>query len=244
MKIEQIKFIHEYLVEYFRHSEDPVSPPGIKNEELLESAVTRPFMSAGGNDAYVGVFNKAAALFHSVINNHCFHNGNKRAALLSSLVYLGDNGWWITIPEDEELFEFTRKAAAHELAQDRNDELGIIANYFQVNTRRRQAGEHQLTLRDLREILYGFGYELSDRVDGRTIDITKNGIFVTSILQKGSKGKENYDKKYIRKLRRQLKLTPEYGVDSYEFYGNKGFSDTLSKYMRMRDKVMRELAKI
>ncbi|MGR2836189.1 type II toxin-antitoxin system death-on-curing family toxin [Vibrio vulnificus] len=94
MDIEQIKYIHEYLVEYFEGSEDPVSPPGIKNEDLLKSAVARPFMSAGGTDAYVGVFNKAAALFHSVINNHCFHNGNKRAALLSALVYLGDNGWW------------------------------------------------------------------------------------------------------------------------------------------------------
>ncbi|MCM2531115.1 Fic family protein, partial [Shewanella algae] len=87
MDIEQIKYIHEYLVDYFEDSEDPVSPPGIKNEDLLKSAVARPFMSAGGTDAYVGVFNKAAALFHSVINNHCFHNGNKRAALLSALVY-------------------------------------------------------------------------------------------------------------------------------------------------------------
>lgn len=244
MDIEQIKYIHEYLVGYFEGSEDPVSPPGIKNEDLLKSAVARPFMSAGGTDAYVGVFNKAAALFHSVINNHCFHNGNKRAALLSALVYLGDNGWWITIPDDDELFEFTRSAAAHELTAKREDEVSVISNYFKTNTRRRQAGEHQLTLRNLRDILFGFGYELSDRVDGRTIDIYKDGKFITSILQKGSKGKENYDKQYIRKLRRKLKLTPEYGIDSYEFYGNKGFADTLSSYMRMRDKVMRDLAKI
>ncbi|EOC1797726.1 type II toxin-antitoxin system death-on-curing family toxin [Vibrio fluvialis] len=244
MDIEQIKYIHEYLVDYFKGSEDPVSPPGIKNEDLLKSAVARPFTSAGGEDAYVGVFNKAAALFHSVINNHCFHNGNKRAALLSALVYLGDDGWWITIPDDDELFEFTRRAAAHELTDNRADEVSIISEYFRTNTRRRQAGEHQLTLRNLRDILTGFGYELSDRVDGRTIDIYKNSKFITSILQKGSKGKENYDKQYVRKLRRKLKLTPEYGIDSYEFYGNKGFSDTLSTYMRMRDKVMRELAKI
>ena len=244
MDIEQIKYIHEYLVDYFEGSEDPVSPPGIKNEALLNSAVARPFMSVGGSDAYVGIFNKSAALFHSVINNHCFHNGNKRAALQSALVYLGDNGWWITIPDDDELFEFTRQAAAHELTENRNNELAIIANYFKTNTRRRQAGEHMLTLRSLREILDGFGYELSDRVDGRTIDIYKNGTFISSILHKGSKGKENYDKQYIRKLRRKLKLTPEYGIDSYEFYGNRGFADTLSSYMKMRDKVMRELAKI
>lgn len=243
VNIEQVKFIHEYLVEYFKDSEDPVSPPGIKNIETLESAVARPFMSVGGQDAYVGVFHKAAALFHSIINNHCFHNGNKRTALLTTIVYLGDEGWWLTV-DDENLFEFTRKAAAHELCDNRNDELDHIAEYFRINTRKRKKGEHQLTLRDLREILTGFGYEIDTRVDGRTLDIYKDGEFKTTILQKGSKGKENYDKQYIGRLRRKLKLTAEYGVDSFEFYGSKGFRSTLGNYMKMRDKVMRELAKI
>lgn len=245
MKLEQIKFIHNYLIEYFDKSDDPVSPPGVKNESLLESSVSRPFISAGGSDAYVGVYNKAAALFHSLINNHCFHNGNKRAALLSSLVYLGDNGLWITVPEDDELFEFTRRTAAHELTTNRDDELNYIAGYFKENTRRRQAGEHQIPLRELRVILAGFDYILDDKVEGNTIAIyDSNGNWVTSILHKGAKGKENYDKQYIRTLRRKLKLTPEYGVDSFEFYGNRGFADTLSSYMKMRDKVMRDLAKI
>lgn len=243
MNIDQIKYIHDFLVEYFHDSEDPVSPPGIKNESLLESSVSRPFMSAGGEDAYPGVFNKAAALFHSIINNHCFHNGNKRCALLSAMVYLGENGWWITIPSDEELFEFTRKAAAHELVESRDSELSFISEYFRNNTRRRVAGENQLTLRDLKEILIGFGFELSDTV-GRTMEVSKNGKHVVSILQKGAKGQENYDKQYIKKLRNKLKLTPEYGVDSYKFYGERGFTDTLGKYMSLRDKVMRELAKI
>ena len=51
MNYEQVKFIHEYLVRFFEDSEDPISPPGIKNEETLKSAVARPFMSVGGADA-------------------------------------------------------------------------------------------------------------------------------------------------------------------------------------------------
>ena len=243
MDINQVKFIHEYLVDYFEDSDDPVSPPGVKDEDLLDSSVSRPFMSAGGQDAYPGVFHKAAALFHSIINNHCFYNGNKRCALLTAIVYLGDKGWWITIPEDDELFEFTRQAAAHELTEKRSDEIAYISDYFKQNTRKRQAGEHQLTLRDLREILSGFGFEMTD-TSGRTIEIIKDGRVRAKILQKGSKGQENYDKKYIKDLRRKLKLVPEYGVDSYTFYGDRGFSDTLGKYMKMRDKVMRDLAKI
>ena len=202
MDIQQIKFIHEYLVKYFIDSEDPVSPPGVKDENLLESAVSRPFMSAGGQDAYIGVFNKAAALFHSVINNHCFHNGNKRAGLLSTLVYLGENGWWVTIPTDDEMFEFTRQTAAHELGDNRNNELSIISNWFQKNSRRREAGEFILKFHELKDILTGFGYEIS-HVNGRTMDIYKDGVFKTSILQKGGKGKEDYDKQYIQRLHRQ-----------------------------------------
>ncbi len=93
MEYKQISFIHDYLVRFFEESEDPISPPGIKSEESLRSAIARPFMSVGGKDAYQGVFLKAAALFHSIINNHSFHNGNKRTALLTTIVFLSDN-WW------------------------------------------------------------------------------------------------------------------------------------------------------
>ncbi|EPY1467800.1 type II toxin-antitoxin system death-on-curing family toxin [Pseudomonas aeruginosa] len=243
MELAQIKHIHNYLVEYFQDSDDPVSPPGIKNEELLASAVMRPFSSAGGSDAYVGVFNKAAALFHSLINNHCFHNGNKRAALLATLVYLGEEGWWVTEPSDDEMFEFTRMAAAHELAEERSLEVSIISEWLKTSSRRRSSGEHPLKLHQLKEILSGFGFEMDD-CSGRTIDLYKDGNFALSILQKGGKGKEDYDKQYISKLRKKLKLTTAYGVDSFTFYGERGFDSTLGKFMKLRHKVMRELAKI
>ncbi len=243
MKIEEIKFIHEYLVEYFADKEDPVFPPGLKNEELLESAVSRPFMSAGRKDAYVGVYNKSAALFHSIINNHCFHNGNKRTALLSTIVFMSENGYWLTVPTDDEMFEFTRMAAAHELGCERSQELKVIADWLQRNSRRRKNGEHPLKFQQLKDILIGYGFEVGD-CDGRTIPISKDGIVKTAILQKGSKGKEDYDKQYIQKLRKKLNLTHEYGVDSFDFYGVTGYRDKLHKFMSMRAKVMRELAKI
>ena len=159
------------------------------------------------------------------------------------MVYLGENGFWLTVPTDDELFEFTRQAAAHELTENRNEELLIISEWLKQNCRRRSGGEHQLKLNDLKEILNGFGFEVSECY-GRTIDITKDGELVTRILQKGAKGKEDYDKPYISRLRRTLKLTADYGVDSYAFYGERGFDKTLNKYIKLRDKVMRELAKI
>src|SRR5690606_26317250 len=109
---------------------------------------------------------------------------------------------------------------------------------FQSKSRRRDSREHVLKFHELREILQGFGFEISDCI-GRTRTITKDGEFKASILDKGGRGKEDYDKQYISKLRKKLKLTPAYGVDSYLFYGEGEFSNKLNAYMRMRDKVMR-----
>ncbi len=244
MDISEIKYIHDFLVIYFQDKEDPVSPPGIKNHNLLESSVQRPFISVGGKDAYKGVFNKGAALFHSLINNHCFHNGNKRAALLSTLSFLGENNYWVTLPTDDEMFEFTRKAAAHELCRSREDELSFISAWFKSNSRRRKNGENMLKIHELREILSEFGYEFGkDSSNGRYIELKKNGSVITKILKKGAQGQEDYDKQYIQRLRKKLKLTSAYGVDSYAFYGERGYSQTLGKFMLMRHKVMRELAK-
>ena len=55
---------------------------------------------------------------------------------------------------------------------------------------------------------------------------------------------EDYDKNYMSKLRKKLKLTQEYGIDSMMFYGDKGIATDLNEFMEMRYEVMRELAKI
>jgi death-on-curing protein len=118
--------IHEFLVEYFKYDDDPVSPPGIKCQALFESACARPFLTAGGADVYPDEFSKASALFHGIISNHCFHNGNKRTALLSTLYFLSEHNYWVEKCDDEEMYEFTRQIAAHEICDDRNDEIDVI----------------------------------------------------------------------------------------------------------------------
>ncbi|EHE7894781.1 TPA: type II toxin-antitoxin system death-on-curing family toxin [Vibrio parahaemolyticus] len=235
--------VHEFLTEYFAESEDPISPPGVKDEGLLDSAVVRKDMTAGNCDIFEGVFNKAAALFHGVINNHAFYNGNKRSALLSTIVYLGENGYWVTKCDDAEMFEFTRQIAAHELHEDRKQEISIIAEWLKLNSRRRDIREKRLNLQQLRDILAGFGFEISQPRKNRC-EVIKDGDVVTTVRFKGAKGAEDYDVKYIKGLRQRLKLTPDYGVDSIQFYGVKGLEDQLNRYIEMRCQVMRWLAKI
>lgn len=242
MDASTIVFIHDYLTEFFTNKEDPVSPPGVKDVTTVESAAARPFSTAGGRDAYPTVFLKAAALFHSVACNHSFHNGNKRTALLSTLYFLSEYGYWLDRCDDDEMYEFTRKMAAHEITEDRRDEVRVIAEWLERNSRKQQKGERQLKLVDLREALGRFGFDLRDQ--GKTLAVLKDGAIVETVLKKGTQGFEDYDHQYIAELRKRLHLTVEQGIDSARFYGQKGISEDLNQFMRLRLNVMQRLAKI
>lgn len=237
--------VHEYLADHYENSDDPISPRGIKNMELLESAVFRPFATAGGQDAYPTVIDKASALFHGVISNHCFHNGNKRAALLLTMCFLDSNGYWIDKCGDEELFEFTRKTAAHEISTKRSDEIKVIKAFLKKNSRKTANGDNPLSFIELSRLLSSAGFELEDSGDYLDVVNKKNDKFVTKILKKGRSGMENYDPQYIKKLRKKLGLTATNGWDSARFYQNgRGLTDNIGELLRLRGAVMDWLAKI
>ncbi len=242
MDATTIVFIHQHLTEFFADKEDPISPPGVKDMSTIESAAGRPYATAGGRDAYPTVFLKAASLFHSIACNHSFQNGNKRAALLSTLYFLSEHGYWVDRCDDDEMYEFTRMIAAHEVAEDRRSEVPAIAEWLERNSRRQQKGEKPLKLPALRDALSRFGFELRD--SGKTFDVIQGREVVETILKKGMQGFEDYDQAYISELRKRLRLTPEHGIDSARFYGQKGIADELNQFMQLRLDVMKRLAKI
>lgn len=51
---------------------------GLRDRGALESAVAQPEASFGGEELYPDLASKAAALGHSLIQNHPFVDGNKR----------------------------------------------------------------------------------------------------------------------------------------------------------------------
>jgi death-on-curing protein len=81
-------------------NEAEVGPDLLVAFGLLESAVMRPQQSAFGSDAYPDLHTKVAALFHSLVKNHPFIDGNKRTAVLAALMFYGLNGWWIDADQD------------------------------------------------------------------------------------------------------------------------------------------------
>ena len=82
---------------------------GVKDLNMLSLAVGRPQMSVGFQDAYKTIFYKAAALLHSIINNHPFLDGNKRTSFFGAVLFLEYNGWRVDFKRKEGV-KFTRKA--------------------------------------------------------------------------------------------------------------------------------------
>ncbi|MBI4035650.1 type II toxin-antitoxin system death-on-curing family toxin [Candidatus Daviesbacteria bacterium] len=82
---------------------------GVRDLSLLKSAVGRPQMSVGFQDAYKSIFDKAAALLHSIINNHPFLDGNKRTSFFSAITFLEKNKWSVEFKRKEAV-KFVRKA--------------------------------------------------------------------------------------------------------------------------------------
>ena len=102
---DQAKAIHEALVIFFAKDGDPISPSGVKDLNMLESALFRPQTSIAGVEKYKTLDDKAAALLIALIQNHPFHNGNKRTALVSTLVFYDMNDYTLLLNEDE-TYEF------------------------------------------------------------------------------------------------------------------------------------------
>jgi len=79
--------------------------------------VARPQMTFGGDDLYQDVAAKAAALLHSLVQNHPFVDGNKRTGAHALVVFLLANDYE---PEfaSSELTEMTLAVARGELAAE------------------------------------------------------------------------------------------------------------------------------
>ena len=78
-----------------------VLSPGVRDENLLASAVNTPFQTFMGNDLYPSLYDKVAQLCYGIANNHPFTDGNKRTALHSMYVYLIINGFDITATQQD-----------------------------------------------------------------------------------------------------------------------------------------------
>ena len=74
---------------------------GLRDRGALEMSFARPHQIMAYTDGHVTVFDLAAALCASILRNHPFVDGNKRAGFLALGMMLGINGFYLDASERE-----------------------------------------------------------------------------------------------------------------------------------------------
>ncbi|MFW5829497.1 MAG: type II toxin-antitoxin system death-on-curing family toxin [Planctomycetota bacterium] len=105
LSLDQVLRIHAQMVEHYGGAR------GVRDLGLLQSAVAMPQASYGGQVLHPTVFDQAAAYLYHLVQNHPFHDGNKRIGAAAALVFLAMND--ITAVGDEDgLVDLTMAVAS------------------------------------------------------------------------------------------------------------------------------------
>jgi death on curing protein len=101
----------------------------VRDAGLVASAAARPG-PVFGTEPYETLTEKAAALLHSLVCNHAFSDGNKRAALIATDVFLQLNGACFDSSDEDEIFSIMIAIATRDL-----DDVPAIAERITALTR-------------------------------------------------------------------------------------------------------------
>lgn len=92
---EQVVLLHRRLIELTGGS------GGIRDEGMLDSALSNPFQSFGNEELYPSIQAKAAQLCFGIVKNHPMIDGNKRLGAHIMLVFLALNGYELSYDQQE-----------------------------------------------------------------------------------------------------------------------------------------------
>lgn len=246
---DEIKRIHFSLVDDFAGSKDAIIPAGIRDKTLLASAVFRPHTGLGKTRKYPTVETSAAALIHAIVLDHPFHNGNKRTALVSMLVFLDENGF---VPTCEEgfLFKLFLQIAGHSIITGYADshqadrETLEIAKKLSSNIRFKKAGEYNVTWRKLFQILVAWKCQIvkKSRNKCEIIRYVNYGFLRKRSLMITCHGdNKEVGRKDLKRIRSSLELDESFGIDANLFY--RKVDTQVSDFINRYRKTLKKLAK-
>lgn len=266
LSVEDVCRIHEALCEDFAAADDPIFPGGVKSMHLLQSAVARQNTGFGSFRKYSTPEANAATLTFGLCNNHPFHNGNKRTALVSMLAHLDANRLTLQNTRQEDLYEMILALADNRMAafvatrrrhrlvkrNPSDDEIDALALWLRSRLQSVKRGERQVTYRELRSILRRFEIELiephANRIGVFRVTTRKRGLVRRELeVQHQRIGTIGYHSegqpvsiKVIKDVRRIAGLREEDGCDSEAFYTSAAQFDVFINQYRT---ILRRLSK-
>jgi death-on-curing protein len=118
---EQVLFLHSRVIE------ETGGAHGIRELEMLLSSLARSQATFDDTQLYPDLFSKTAALMDTLVRNHPFVDGNKRAAITASGIFLLNNRRQLVV-ENSEMVRFTLARAQSQLLVEE------IAVWFQQHS--------------------------------------------------------------------------------------------------------------
>lgn len=95
LTLDDVLSLHEQQIRLFGGS------AGIRQIDLLNSAMGNVEATFGGVFLHETLFEMAAAYLHGICRNHPFVDGNKRTAVAAALAFLGMNDIKVRASEDK-----------------------------------------------------------------------------------------------------------------------------------------------
>lgn len=92
---EQVLHLHSQLIHASGGS------CGVRDDNMLDSALATPFQSFGGDEPYSSIVAKAARLCYGLVKNHAMIDGNKRLGAHVMLIFLELNGCRLQYSQEE-----------------------------------------------------------------------------------------------------------------------------------------------
>lgn len=254
--------LHGILCDYSDSTlgEERVSPRGVKNEGMLESAIGRQKIGFGDTLKYSDNFSSAATLTFGLVKNHAFHNGNKRTAFLSLIQHLHCNEYMLKSDIDNDqlynlflaIAENKNAYQIHSIFGDslvskgtpnlNGDDLTIwtISKYFRkLSIKKDKYIRKYIPYKELIQILKN--HKIDIQVNGNHIKLTKYnyvlGVRVTKQKIRNftiNQNKEQVSIGLLNSIRNEFELKKDDGFDSSSLYTSDNFiNNEITKFKKL-----------
>lgn len=117
---EKILLLHKLMIA------ETGGSAGVRDMDMLDSAIESAFATFDGKDLYPSKEEKAAAIGYGLISDHAFIDGNKRIGMYIMLTFLEVNGITLFLSDDDIVSAGLSVASGK---MDRNDLLKWITDH-------------------------------------------------------------------------------------------------------------------
>lgn len=121
---QQLIYLHYDIM----HKTNDLGRAGVRSRSVLANCTDYPFTKVYDKHPFPTIFDKAAALLHSIITWQPFLKGNKRTALVAMMYFLELNGYRFCIPLD--VISVIRKVGS----KDMEFEISMLAKWIRQHS--------------------------------------------------------------------------------------------------------------